>query len=255
MAGRRKKVRYVGLMPEYVGFAPEGAGSNAEATVTLTLDELESVRLIDLEGARQADAAQAMGVARATVAGIYEQARHKLADAVVNGKRLVVSGGDVEFHPAAANPLRGWPQDKGEKIMRVAVTYQDGQVFQHFGRTEQFKVYDVEAGKVTSSSAVGSNGVSHGALAGLLAQGGVDVLICGGIGGGAMNALAGAGIKVYPGAEGSADEAMRAFLAGTLPQFDGVTCGGHEHGDGCGHGGHGGCGHGDHEHGEGCGCH
>lgn len=123
--------------------------------------------------------------------------------------------------------------------MRVAVTYENGEVFPHFGRTQQFKIYDVEDGKVVSSQVVGSNGVGHGALAGLLAQGGVDVLVCGGIGGGAINALAQAGITVYAGASGDTDKVVREFLAGTLPQVGDATCEGH-HGEGeCGH--HDGC--------------
>ncbi|MBO4382971.1 MAG: peptidylprolyl isomerase, partial [Clostridia bacterium] len=80
--------------------------------------------------------------------------------------------------------------------MRIAVTYENGQVFQHFGHTEQFKVYEVEDGKVVSSEVVGSDGQGHGALAGVLAGKGIDVLICGGIGGGAVNALTKAGIEL-----------------------------------------------------------
>ena len=74
--------------------------------------------------------------------------------------------------------------------MRIAVTYDNGQVFQHFGHTEQFKVYEVEDGKVVSAEVVGSDGAGHEALAGLLSGKGIDVLICGGIGGGATAALA-----------------------------------------------------------------
>ena len=84
--------------------------------------------------------------------------------------------------------------------MKIAVTYENGQVFQHFGHTEQFKLYEVEDGRVVSSQVVDTNGSGHGALAGFLREYGVDALICGGIGGGARNALAQAGIQLYPGA-------------------------------------------------------
>ena len=67
--------------------------------------------------------------------------------------------------------------------MKIAVTYDNGEIFQHFGKTESFKVYEVEDNKVVSSEVIGSNGTGHGALAGLLAEQGVNVLICGGIGG------------------------------------------------------------------------
>ena len=100
--------------------------------------------------------------------------------------------------------------------MRIAVTYAGGEIFQHFGRTEQFKVYDVENGQVVHSEVVGTNGQGHGALAGVLQQLHADVLICGGIGGGAQAALASAGIQLYGGASGPADAAVDAFLAGRL---------------------------------------
>ena len=86
--------------------------------------------------------------------------------------------------------------------MKIAVTYENGQVFQHFGHTKQFKVYETADGKVVSSEIVGTQGQGHGALAGFLLGGGVDVLICGGIGGGARAALAEAGIRLFPGASG-----------------------------------------------------
>ena len=90
--------------------------------------------------------------------------------------------------------------------MKIAVTYDNGNVFQHFGKTENFKVYEVEDNKVVSSEVIGSNGTGHGALAGLLAEQGIDVLICGGIGGGAQTALAEAGIQLCSGAQGNTEE-------------------------------------------------
>ena len=119
--------------------------------------------------------------------------------------------------------------------MKIAVTYDNGNVFQHFGKTENFKVYQVEDGKVLSSEVMSSNGTGHGALAGLLAEQGVDVLICGGIGGGAQTALAAAGIKLYGGVSGSADEAVNAFLAGNLNFNPDVHCSHHDHEHGEGH--------------------
>lgn len=100
--------------------------------------------------------------------------------------------------------------------MKIAATYENGNIFQHFGRTETFKVYEVEDGKIVSSQVIGSNGIGHGALAGLLADQDIKVLICGGLGGGALNALNEAGIEVCAGASGSADEAVEAYLRGEL---------------------------------------
>lgn len=123
--------------------------------------------------------------------------------------------------------------------MKIAVTYANGQVFQHFGHSEQFKLYEVEDGKVVSEQVVGVQGEGHGALAGFLKAQGVNALICGGIGGGAQAALAAAGIRLYGGVDGSADAAVQALLDGTL-QFDpAVHCDHHgeHHGEGhaCGH--------------------
>ena len=119
--------------------------------------------------------------------------------------------------------------------MKIAVTYENGEVFGHFGHTEQFKVYTVENNKVVSSEVVDTNGSGHGALAGLLSDLNVDVLICGGIGGGAQMALAQAGIKLYGGVTGSADKAVEDFLAQTLNYDPDAKCDHHEHEHGEGH--------------------
>jgi len=140
--------------------------------------------------------------------------------------------------------------------MKIAVTYDNGNIFQHFGRTESFKVYEVEDNKVVSSEVIGSNGVGHGALAGLLADQSVDVLICGGIGGGAQQALAEAGVELVAGAEGDVDQAVEAYLRGELIST-GANCDHHHHEDGhsCGEHGEGhSCGGHDEDHSCGSGC-
>ncbi len=133
--------------------------------------------------------------------------------------------------------------------MRIAVTYENGMIFQHFGHTEQFKVYDVENGNIVKEEVIGNNGNGHGALAMLLAGQKVDVLICGGIGGGAQMALAEAGIKLYGGVSGEADAAVKALLDNHLDYNPDVKCNHHgeehEHHGNCGSGGCGShsCGH------------
>ena len=126
--------------------------------------------------------------------------------------------------------------------MKIAVTYDNGNVFQHFGKTENFKVYEVEDNKVVSSEVIGSNGTGHGALAGLLAEQGINVLICGGIGGGAQTALTEAGIEMVAGAQGNTDDVVEAYLKGELVST-GANCDHHHHEEGhsCG-GSCGGCG-------------
>lgn len=133
--------------------------------------------------------------------------------------------------------------------MKIAVTYENGNVFQHFGHTAQFKLYNVENGAVVSSQVVDTNGSGHGALAGLLAQQGVDCLICGGIGGGAQMALAEAGIRLYAGCSGDADQRVAELLNGTLQFAQEATCD-HHHGEDHACGDHG-CGH--HSEGHSCG--
>ncbi len=118
--------------------------------------------------------------------------------------------------------------------MRVAVTYENGMVFQHFGHTEAFKIYDIENGEIRSEQIISANGSGHGALAGFLAANKADVLICGGIGGGAQQALHAAGISFYGGVNGNADDAVKAFLAGTLNYHPNVRCGHHDHQSGDG---------------------
>ena len=127
--------------------------------------------------------------------------------------------------------------------MKIAVTYQNGQIFQHFGHTEQFKIYEISNGSILHAEVVGTNSSGHGALAGFLMQHGVDTLICGGIGGGAQMALAQAGIRLFGGVSGDADAAVQALLNGTLTYDPDVHCNHHDHGEG-GHtcGDHG-CGH------------
>lgn len=126
--------------------------------------------------------------------------------------------------------------------MKIAVTYENGQVFQHFGHAAQFKLYEAADGKILSAEVVDTNGSGHGALAGFLAARGVDTLICGGIGGGAQAALAEAGIRLFGGVSGEADQVVAAFLSGGLQYNPDVKCNHHEqHGEGhdCGSHGHG----------------
>lgn len=128
--------------------------------------------------------------------------------------------------------------------MKIAVTYEKGQIFQHFGHTENFKIYDVKDGNIVSSKIINSNGSGHGALAGVLGNLGVDTLICGGIGGGAQAALAEAGIKLYGGVIGDADESVEKLLAGNLEFNPNIKCNHHhEHHNEGGCGSHGCSGH------------
>ena len=113
--------------------------------------------------------------------------------------------------------------------MKIAVTYENGNVFQHFGHSSEFKIYDIENDAVAKSEVIGTGGEGHGALAALLAEQKVDVLICGNIGQGAKQALAEIGVKLYPGVSGEADKAVEEFLKGTLTFNPDAQCNHHEH--------------------------
>ena len=253
---RPKKCRRICAMPPSARFEPAG-GSKAEPVV-LTVEEFELLRLLDLEQYTQAQCAAQMQVARATVQADYDSARRKVALALAQARPLEIAGGEYQLCPAARQcPRRqgrwGCPAviQGGTTMKKIAVTYDNGLVFQHFGHSKQFKVYDVEEGKVVSSQILSAGESGHGALAGLLAGQGVDTLVCGGIGGGARTALAQAGIQLYPGVSGLADAAVDALLAGTLAYNPDTVCAhheghGHEEGHDCGHHGHscgGHCGH------------
>ena len=219
-------------MPVYRSFSPDDI--TASESVHMTVDEFEALRLLDAEGLTQEGCASRMNIARTTVTAIYDSARKKVADALVNGKRLLITGGHCEFEPVEIKQVI---IEKGKDTMRIAATYENGEVFQHFGHTEQFKLFDVEGGKIVNEQVVNTNGSGHGALAGFLQAVKADVLICGGIGMGAQMALADAGIKLYAGVQGSADDAAKALAEGTLEYDPDAHCDhhGHHHDGDCGH--------------------
>ena len=224
-------------------------GEMCESVIALTVEEYETLRLIDYQGLSQEACARQMEASRATIQALYAEARKKTARFLVEGTSLIIEGGHYEICQSKGRcdllKTRGRTvcEKEGASNMKIAVTYENGQVFQHFGHTEQFKIYEVADGKITSAEVVDTNGQGHGALGGFLAEAGVNVLICGGIGGGARNALAAAGIQLFGGACGDADEQVKSFLAGNLAYDPNVECQHHGEGHDCGgHGHEGGCG-------------
>ena len=247
------KRRRICAEPDCSWFGPlrpqEDHQLDALPAVVMTLDEFEAIRLIDLEGMTQEQCAERMEVARTTAQAIYNSARGKLAECLVLQRKLHINGGDYVLCDGTADGCgqrrrhyccQGFLTDREidvrrKKEMKIAVTYENGQVFQHFGHCENFKIYNVEDGKVTDSQVVSAVGSGHGALAGFLKQRDVDTLICGGIGGGARTALAEIGITLYPGASGDADANVAALLAGQLVYDPDTMCSHHhEGGHNCG---------------------
>lgn len=261
---RPSRCRRVCAEPAYDRFVPEGIPCGG--CTVLGLDEYETIRLIDLEQLSQSECAARMDISRTTVAEVYGAARRKIADCLVNGRPLRIEGGNYRLCDGMAagcpggrcpdsSPGNQTVMTKGSRIMRIAVTHENGSIFQHFGHSSEFKVYDTADGQITASQVVSTNGSGHGALATLLQDLKVDALICGGIGGGAQTALAQAGIRLYGGVSGDADDAVRALLAGSLDYQASPQCSGHghAHGHSCGSGEHH-CGE-DHQGCAGNGCH
>ena len=228
---RPNKPKRVKREPVCDSFFPKGKAEQCHE-IEMSVEEYETLRLLDYEGMTQAECAKEMGIARATVQSLYTEARKKTARFLVEAAGLRIRGGNFLIEEDMSGNGRG---KKGVYTMKIAVTYENGEVFQHFGHTEQFKIYHVEEGKIVSSEVVNTNGSGHGALAGVLNALNADVLICGGIGGGAQTALAAAGIKLFGGVSGDADEAVEAFINETLAYNPNVKCSHHEHSHGEGH--------------------
>lgn len=247
---RPRKCRRVCVEPKYNNFA-HSESENSEIC-TLSVDEYEAIRLIDFEKKTHEQCAELMDISRPTITEMYESARFKIADCIVNGKTLLISGGNYRLCDGSMTHCCGGKctkhtmsakrKNKGDNTMKIAVTYENESIFQHFGHTEKFKIYDVTDNEIVETQVVDTLGSGHGALADFLVINKVDTLICGGIGGGAQNALADAGIKLYGGVSGNADDAVKSFLDGSLLFNPDVKCSHHENEHGehhCGENKHG----------------
>lgn len=250
------KRRRICTLPGCGSFGPLGGAPPSEV-VGMSVDEYETIRLIDFEGLTQEQCAARMDIARTTVQAIYTAARAKLAECLVCGAELRISGGQYKLCDGNAKGCgcgfcrrenRGSGtiinQITEEKSMRIAVTFENDMVGQHFGKTQCFKIFDVADGQVVSATLVAPR-EGHGALVGFLKEQGVSIVICGGIGDGMCTALDNAGIMVYAGVTGAVDDCFRAKLANTLQRSESATCGchgkhdhDHSHEGGCGCGGH-----------------
>lgn len=239
-------------------------------TVVLKVDEYEVVRIVDLEKRSHEHCAQQMQISRTTVTEIYENARFKLADAIINGKRLIIEGGNYvvcggenrQSCPGRAGCWQKYSEGSirkstGATKMKIAVPVKHEMIYQHFGMASSFKLYSVDNGHVITSEMISSEGHGHGVKLNALLDQGVNCVICGGIGDGAINALNSAGIDLVAGITGVADEAVAAYLNDTLiADMEAARskqrkshCQANENGGGNGHcHGHRGCDHDD------CGC-
>ena len=238
---RPQKCRRICNVPQTDSFCPEK--HRGEIPIIMTVDEYEVIRLVDLEEKTHEQCALQMDISRSTVQEIYENARRKLAACIVYGRKLVIAGGNYRVCDGRENcrcELKCRQADNNKRTelknrnrggftMKIAVPYENGQIFQHFGHTERFKLYETDNAEIVKSEIIETAGSGHGALAGFLMKHGADTLICGGIGGGAQTALAEAGIRLYGGVSGDADTAVTGLLSGKLNYNPDVQCSHHEH--------------------------
>lgn len=238
---RPQKCRRICNVPQTDSFRPEK--HRGEIPIIMTVDEYEVIRLVDLEEKTHEQCALQMDISRSTVQEIYENARRKLAACIVYGRKLVIAGGNYRVCDGRENcrcELKCRQADNNKRTelkngnrggftMKIAVPYENGQIFQHFGHTERFKFYETDNTEIVNSEIIETAGSGHGALAGFLMKHGADTLICGGIGGGAQTALAEAGIRLYGGVSGDADTAVTELLSGKLNYNPDVQCSHHEH--------------------------
>lgn len=225
---RQRRIKH---FPDHWEFSVHDDDKSKEEVI-MSLDEYETLRLIDHEGKTQEECAESMDVARTTVTSIYESARKKLASLIIEGRPLRISGGTYCLSLDGHKDI----EKKGD-TMRIAVTYENGMIGQHFGHTEEFKLYDVEESRIIRQQLISNNGQGHGMLAGVLKEADADLLICGGIGMGARMALQEAGIGLIPSVQGNADDAVNAYLNRSLEYDPDAACHHHEHKEGhdCSH--------------------
>lgn len=235
---RKPSLKIIRSVPPARIFCPGEPDPNTmQGGITLLLEEWEALRLVDYANLEQSHAALSMGISRQSVQMLLASARNKLARSVVEGLPLNIKGDPKKI---GNKPT---PITKRNSSMKIAVTTQHTQVFPHFGRTPEFYVVATNEGKITEESIIAAPAEGHGALVGFLVSQGIDTLICGGIGAGAVNSLRAAGIQIFAGASGPVKEQVLSLLGGQLPQQGDANCDhheghdhDHEHGDhGCDH--------------------
>lgn len=245
---RKISNKIVRAKPRYNILSPvEDFEISSESIIHLHLEEWESLRLVDYLGLSQQEASESMDVSRQTVQTLLQSARKKVSRSIVESLPIMIKGGNYSTE---------LENIEGMNKMKLAITYENNQVFPHFGRTPNFKIYEIENGNIIKQEIIQTPASGHGALVDFLVENKVNTLICGGIGGGAVNALQEAGIAIYSGASGEADAQVNSFIKGQLPLTGTANCNHHhEHNHQHKHGeGEGGCHNHKHMHGE-EGCH
>ncbi len=227
--GRCKQLRQVYLAPQVAGFRPYGRCKGGAESVALLFDEYEAVRLLDYEGRQQAEAAEIMNISRPTLTRIYMEARKKIATAMVEGRQLEITGGNTDFSSHQLNKTSIMLMNQ-----KIAIPTNNGVLWPHFGKAPQVTIVTVEDGQVKETIVLEAPEHEHGAMPRFIAAQGCTDVLCGGLGGGAVNMLNQLGIQVHAGAPAlPVQELLSQYLGGTITYGDGTChhdgCGGHHH--------------------------
>ena len=231
--GRCKNNRHILAYPPANAFKPCGSFAPQGEPISLSLDEYESIRLLDYKGLQQTEAAEAMRISRPTLTRIYAEARRKIASAIVEGRPLDLSAGNLDFDSCK--------QRKNNIIImnqKIAIPTCEGKLWPHFGKAPQVTIVTIENGQIKESQTLEAPEHEHGAMPRFIAAQGCTDVLCGGLGPGAVNMLNQMGIQVHAGApELPIDGLLRQYLGGEIVYGDGSChhdgCGGHHHSHEC----------------------
>jgi len=227
--GRNKHLRLVSSTPVTAGFRPFGKNCRRGDSLDLLFDEYEVIRLLDYEGKQQTEAAELMQVSRPTLTRIYMEARRKLATAIVEGRQIRITGGNPDFVTYQTNKTNIVIMNQ-----KIAIPTNEGVLWPHFGKAPQVTIVTIEEGKVKDTMVLEAPEHEHGAMPRFIAANGCTDVLCGGLGGGAVNMLNQLGIQVHAGAPAlPVAELLSQYLGGTIVYGDGNChhdgCGGHHH--------------------------
>ena len=248
---RPRKCRRVAFLPGITHFKPAGIPLRELEQVRLTVEEVEAIRLKDIEDLEQKECAVKMGISRPTFQRMLESARRKIADALLNGKAIDIQGGTFEVtHPECKclndcnNKIQIYnSKNEGVNNVKIAVVTDDGTtICQHFGRARYYSVITIEDGEIkskeqrskaghraggTEHTSHASHGERHGfdanaqaSHAGMITNiTDCQLVIAGGMGWGAQVSLKQAGIEVHMTDKTNIDEAVQLYLQGKLPNL------------------------------------
>jgi len=245
--------RNIGFLPQITYFKPAGVRMADLDEVILQHDELEAIRLKDLLGESQEEAAQKMNVSQPTFHRLLLSAHEKIAHAIVNGKALRIEGGNVAIDERFVPPCgwrhmcrHGWKEKPGlyqggmqpiveqGGAMKIAITSVDGtmegMVDERFGRSRKFVIYDTEAKTHTVIDNALNMGAAQGAgiqSAQNVVNSGAQVVISGHLGPNAYRVFQSAGIAVYTASNMTVAQAIQAYEQGKLRKLTGPDVGGH----------------------------